>query len=451
MTDRTTADLLAGLERLPLIDAHTHLVDGRLAARGLHDLLLYHMMISDLYSAGCPSGARLTEYPGWAAPAEASSRIEEALPFLERIASTSCSWMLRRMLGDLYDWRQPITATNWRQLDGIIRERADDRVWQREIMKRTGVERYCTESARRNQGKDDDILSYAMEWAFFARYQWGEFDTAVYELEKCWGHKPSSPTPIGISGRPAPERTIRTLDDARAAMTHYVTNMPIELITATATTISTDLDLRPVTDAEMTTALARRAQAGERERDIYAAWINELFLTELERRAPQIVFQFAFGAEPLPFETGSIIPQRSIGQAAAMIARHPRLHFMCFLASRHANQSMCTLSRELPNLSLAGYWWHNFFPGTIRQVMEERLDMLPLNRQVGFFSDAYCLEWSYAKAGLVRSQLAQVLAQKVAQGQYTSQEALGFAAEIFARTTRDLLHLPQLIAGAAKT
>ena len=33
----------------------------------------------------------------------------------------------------------------------------------------------------------------------------------------------------------------------------------------------------------------------------------------------------------------------------------------------------------------------------IRQVMEERLDMLPANKQIGFFSDAYCVEWSYAK------------------------------------------------------
>ena len=60
----------------------------------------------------------------------------------------------------------------------------------------------------------------------------------------------------------------------------------------------------------------------------------------------------------------------------------------------------------------------------MRQVMDERLDMLPVNRQVGFFSDAYSIEWTYAKATIVRNQLAQVLAQKVWQGQYTVDEAL---------------------------
>ena len=43
-----------------------------------------------------------------------------------------------------------------------------------------------------------------------------------------------------------------------------------------------------------------------------------------------------------------------------------------------------TLARELPNLSLAGYWWHNFFSGAMRQVMAERLEMLPISKQIGF-------------------------------------------------------------------
>ena len=159
----------------------------------------------------------------------------------------------------------------------------------------------------------------------------------------------------------------------------------------------------------------------------------------LEKHADQIVFQFSFRAEPLPFETGSRLRQDTIGQVAEMIARHPKLRFQCFLASRHANQALCTLARELPNFSLAGYWWHNFFPDVIRQVMAERLDMVPANKQVGFFSDAYCVEWAYAKAVLVRKQLAQVLADKIEQGQYSTEEALDIARAILCESPRSLL------------
>jgi hypothetical protein len=109
------------------------------------------------------------------------------------------------------------------------------------------------------------------------------------------------------------------------------------------------------------------------------------------------------------------------------------------LASRHANQSLCTLARELPNLSLAGYWWHNFFPDVIRQVIAERLDMLPASKQVGFFSDAYCLEWTYAKTVLVRKQLAHVLAMKIEQDQFSLQESLKIAESILFHTPKNLL------------
>jgi glucuronate isomerase len=441
-------DLEAALAALPMFDVHTHLVGGRLGARGLHDILLYHMVVSDLYAAGCPSGARLTQYPGWPERDEAHARIEEALPYLPRIRNTSCAWMLRIILRDLYGWSDPITADNWRRLDALVRERADDRAWHHSIFDRLGIRRTCAEYARRGDGADDARLQYSLEWAFFTRYQWGEFDTALYELEHCWGRQPEPPSPIG-GRRPASQRVIRSLEDVHAALAHYVETIPYERLVATATTVSTDIDYRLVGDAEMAAALARRdprpaplvpgTPVGPQERDVYASYINEAFLTALEAHAEKIVFQFSIGAEPMPYETASILYQRTIKQLAEMIARHPRLRFQCFLGTRHANQAMCTLARELPNLSLAGYWWHNFFPGTIRQVIAERLDMLPVNKQVGFFSDAYCVEWVYGKARMAQKQWARVLAEKIRQGQYSRDDALGIAGTILYETPQSLL------------
>jgi len=432
-------DVATALAEVPLLDIHTHLVGGRLSARGLHDVLLYHMVLSDLYAAGCPSGARLTQFPGWPEAAEAHARLSEAIDFVPHIRNTSSSWGVRLILADLYDWREPLTPDNWPRLDARIRERADDRAWHHAILDRARIRRTGTEIARRGKGEDDERLQYALEWGFFTRCQWGEFDTALYELERCWGRTPDSPSPIGAGGRPKTDRVIRTLADVHAAVAHYVNAIPYGQVLATATHLSTDIRYRLVSDAEMEAALKRRADAGPAERDAYAAYVNELFLTELEKHGHEIVFQFSFAAEPLPFETASRVNAHTIAELAEMIARHPRLRFQCFLASRHANQSLCTLARELPNLSLAGFWWHNFFPDTIRAVMTERLDMLPANKQAGFFSDAYCVEWSYAKAVIVRKQLARVLAEKIEQGQYTFDDALAIARAILFESPQTLI------------
>ncbi|MBI3923546.1 MAG: hypothetical protein HY318_19160 [Armatimonadetes bacterium] len=432
-------DLEEGLAALPVLDAHTHLVGGNLGARGLHDLLLYHMVISDLYGAGCPSGARLTEYPGWPTDEEAHARLQEALPYLPYLQNTSTFWGVRMILSDLYDWTEPITADNWRRLDDKVRERADDRTWHHSILDRLNIKRTCTEWARRGNGEEDERLQYSLEWGMFTRCQWGEFDTALYDLERCWGRQPESPAPIKGGLRPPTERTIHTLDDVHDAVKYYADAIPYGKILSTATSVSGEFDYRLVSEAEMAAALKSRSEAGVAERDTYASYVNEAFLSELEKHGDEIVFQFSLGAEPLPFETASRLPQRTLGQLAEIVARHPRLRFQCFVSSRHANQSLCTMARELPNFSLAGYWWHNFFPGAIRQVMEERLDMVPTNKQVGFFSDAYCLEWTYGKALLVRKQMAHVLAQKIEQGQYSFEESLRIARAILFETPQTLL------------
>jgi hypothetical protein len=176
------AELEQGLEEIPVLDGHTHLVGGKLAARGLQDVMLYHMLVSDLYAAGCPSGARLTEFPGWPSLEESSRRIREAIPYLSLIRNTSMSWGLRMILSDLYGWREPITADNWERLDALIRERADDQAWQYSLLDRVKIRRSCTEFARSAGGENAERLQYALEWGFFTRCQWGEFDTALYEL-----------------------------------------------------------------------------------------------------------------------------------------------------------------------------------------------------------------------------------------------------------------------------
>ncbi len=239
-------------------------------------------------------------------------------------------------------------------------------------------------------------------------------------------------------GRPATSRSIRSVAEAREALDAYVAAIPREVV-STAQHISTDIDMAPAGEAGFASALKRRATAGPAERDLYASWITEGFFQRLGERRPEVVFQFSLGAEPLPAETASRLGQRTLAQLADMVARHPRVRFQCFLASAHANQTLCTLARELPNFSLAGYWWHNFFPAFIARVMGERLDTLATSRQVGFFSDAYTLEWSYAKARMVRRIMAEVLAERVARGQYGKADALSIARATCYETPQQLL------------
>lgn len=117
------------------------------------------------------------------------------------------------------------------------------------------------------------------------------------------------------------------MDDVHAAAKHYVKVIPYDMLVSTAAHISTDMRYSLPTKDEMQKALRNRKNAGELERNIYASYINEIFLSELEKYGDRIMFQFSFAAEPLPFETGSRINQETIRQVAELVSRHPNLRF----------------------------------------------------------------------------------------------------------------------------
>lgn len=417
------------LMRMPTTDVHTHIRVDVPVARGLHDILLYHMIITELYTAGCPDGARLSNYP---TEEEAETRIVRAIPYLCHIRNTALYHVMTVILKDLYGWEEEITLDNWRELDRIIKDKGCTLERAKEIAAACGVVKSNTEIERCYGHTADDLFNYSLEWSFFTRSQWGQYDTALLELEYSWNQDyPGPPLPVTLDRSTLNfKRVIRTIEDVDAALDHYILHMPFDEIVNMTSHLSTDINYRPVTREEMIGALAIRDTAGPDQRDIYANYVCEGFLTRLEAAHPGFNLQYSIGAEPLPFETGSKLRTETVYELANQASRFPKLNFAIYSASEHQDQAFCTLVRELPNVSIAGYWWHCFFPAKIRRMITDRLDMLPTNKQSAFFSDAYCMDWTYGKAYIVKKQLASVLAEKIEDGQYTYETAMQIAMEI---------------------
>lgn len=439
-----TSDIKDKLETalwdIPFICIHAHLDPKQLTAQGLHHVLLYHMPLSELYSAGMPNGNRLSWY---ATKDEAKTRIKEALPYLKYVKNTALHWLTKKILSDLYGWNEPITEQNWTKIDGIIARKSTDPGWAREVLKRANVAGSSTEYRLRDKGQADDILTYALEWAFFTRAQQHQNDSPLFELEWTWSQDgPAAPLPVNIDRKKfIAEKRIATLDDVKEAMKHYISLVPFDKLVCAANHFSTEINYQDVTEDQMKKALKNRDHATEQDRDVYTCYILQEYLNALEHASKRIVFTFSVGAEPMEHETASLLPQKTLGQLINVFAKHPALQFVCFSSSVHSDQALCTMVRELPNFSLAGYWWHNFFPGYIETIVDNRLDLLPANKQIGFFSDAYHLDWLYGKAFIVRKCMANVFARKIARGQYTFDDCIDIAKQICYETPTKLLNL----------
>ena len=67
--------------------------------------------------------------------------------------------------------------------------------------------------------------------------------------------------------------------------------------------------------------------------------------------------------------------------------------------------------------------------------------MLSVSKVVGFFSDAYCMDWAYAKQRIIRTLTADLLWERIELGQFNEETALEIARELFYGTAASLFKL----------
>jgi hypothetical protein len=177
--------------------------------------------------------------------------------------------------------------------------------------------------------------------------------------------------------------------------------------------------------------MEHRAGAGEYERDVYANYIFDAFLRRVSERGFTGPITFGFAAEPLKYETGVYLRSETLYQLIEYINKYSDLTFHLFLAGEAFNHAVCSVIRETPNCYVDGYWWHCFFPSIMEHQLKLRLEMLPINKQIGFFSDAYCADWQYGKLTLVKKVTADVLGEKIDKGYYSFSDAEEIARALF--------------------
>ncbi len=432
-------DELSGhISEIPLIDVHTHIDLSHLSARGLHDLLLYHMVISELYSAGCPNGSRL---PEWPEDAESKARVLNAVPYIPYVKYTSCYSMLKKILSGLYGFHEDITADNWSRLDGLIRERYDSG-YADEILKKANIASVNTEFCRKH-GHENKNFFYSLEWAFFTRNQYGLFDAPLLELEiAATQDKPAGPIPVTFDETLyASRRRIETVDQVNEAMDSYVSKIPFDDVVSLPTHFSTDINYGEVTREQMSEALANRKNASSRERDIYANYINNSYFETLSKYGRKTAVSISIGAEPLQYETGVKLNTETLYAIESLANKYPGLDFIIFNGCDYQDTALSGIIRETQNVYVAGFWWHNFFPSAIDNIIRGRLERIPINKWFGYFSDAYCVDWAYGKSALIRACFSRVLSSLVDNKVYSLNDALSIANRLLFQNAKDYFGL----------
>jgi glucuronate isomerase len=90
--------------------------------------------------------------------------------------------------------------------------------------------------------------------------------------------------------------------------------------------------------------------------------------------------------------------------------------------SPDAGAELVAYSWIFPNVVPNGHWWYSNIPTFIASDLKARLQAVPKVKPIGYYSDAYKLEFVLPKFNMYRKILAEVLAEEAIRGQGWKQD-----------------------------
>jgi glucuronate isomerase len=119
----------------------------------------------------------------------------------------------------------------------------------------------------------------------------------------------------------------------------------------------------------------------------------------------------------------------SLLQFRRLFNNFPTVTFPVSVLDGAQNQELASHAWIFPNVIAHGHWWYANIPGIITRDLRERLQAAPLCKLVGYYSDAYKLEFVLPKFTMFRNILAKVLAEDLVEPGYMSEEQAIAAAQ----------------------
>ncbi len=415
------SELRERIETIPLVDIHSHIDGEHPSARDPKEIIFYHYIVTELLSAGAPSEVLFSNL-------KFDDLMEKVAPYFKMIRNTSTYWCLIKMLREIYGFEDTeITEKNWRDIKELIVSHADEEDWYRKVLRKVRLEKgFLTFRF------DEEIPRYDSE--FYVGALRIEPLISRLDREDITGLEKTTETSI---------ESLRDFEDALPLLFKRFS----ECVAVTASILPDEYFIEPKKEIAEEAFKKRLdgSELGSSEKNHLRSYAMHCMLKMAEEY--RLPFQLMLGVRrPIPgasppdyaivgFETKSLIT------LCPLFDQFKEVKFDIILANRVQSHELAVIAKNYPNVYTSGYWWYAFYPTIIQQFIKERLQMLPRNKMNGFFSDAYVVEWTYAKACMVKLQVSKVLSEMVNDGYYSKELAVSLAEDLLLNNPKRLYRL----------
>lgn len=415
MSADLSARLLNELQKIVLIDPHTHINPHAPASKTLADILGYHYYTELAHSAGMPKSQ--IEEVGL----DPKTKVGRLVEWLDRLDNTiQLQWLVelcRKFFGFEED---RITPINWEQLYDRSAAIMAQPGWEEQCLRQSGIERVFL-----TNDFDDPLTGFDTQ-----RYiPCLRTDELVFHLTKPEvRQRLAQATGITLSNT-------QTLKDALGKLFAHFTRHGAK---ACAISLPPWFTPRAVGLHEVRAPL-QRLLANETLTTEDAARVSEFVFWSLAECCAEhhLPFDLMIGVNRRVYRNGVFQGQDlfdlrvSLIQYQELFNAFPQVKFPISVLAHSSNMELVSYAWIFPNVFLHGHWWYSNIPAYITLDCRSRLQAVPRNKNIGYYSDMYKLEFAWPKFEMYRRILAKVLAEDfVIDRGWTEEQALALGRQV---------------------
>jgi glucuronate isomerase len=393
-------DLYSALTAIPLIDPHSHIEPLSPVSKSLDDILGYHYYTELAHSAGMSQDPLGKEV-------DPRERVRAIIAQSDRFDNTAqYSWFLDIAKTFLGFSGERITSADADALVGAAEKTFAQRDWEEQVFKKSNLEAIFLTNEFDDPLEGFDTKRYVPCL---------RTDTLVFRFkEPEVRQRLAKATGIDAGDVPTLKKAIRVLFEkftARGAKACAI-SLPPDFV-SDAKTLKQD---------------------------------NSIFWMIAEHcREFKLPFDLMIGVNRKVYRNGvyqgqDLFDQRtSLIQYQELFNAFPEVTFPISVLSSALNQELVSHAWIFPNVVTSGHWWYSNVPAYIENDLCARLQAVPKTKQIGYYSDAYKLEFVLPKFSMYRRVLAQVLAEEFVEPKRLSENgAVGLGKRLLRDNVREI-------------
>jgi len=392
MSDQLRNRLFDELDAIRLIDPHSHIEPAAAASKTLADILGYHYYTELIHSAGMRRAE--IEEPGLD-PKEKVRRLVERIEPLRN--TIQYSWLLE-LSREFFDFPPDVelTTSNWERLYATAAKTMSQPSWERQVLDRTKLDAVFL-----TNNFDDPLEGFDTR-----RYiPCLRTDDLVFHLAR---------PEVRQRLQSATNTDVCNAQSFRVAIGKLFEHFTARGARACAISLPPWFSPAPrgADDADKVIGSVLQGNSDHATAQ-FAFWTLTEFCADFH-----LPFDLMIGVNRVVYRDGvyqgqDLFDSRvSLIQYQELFNAFPRVTFPISVLASATNQELVSYAWIFPNVVTNGHWWYSNTPAHIEHDAAARLEAVPQTKQIGYYSDAYKLEFVLPKFRMYKRILARILAER---------------------------------------